>query len=140
MPSLSPIEGTGGRIQGLAPPHRGLGGHAPGRFGPQRPGGAPPWFYGKATALLSYSSFSARSTRGAENTNGVLRVGSDSTRADGYYHWGALHALVAMAGDRGIPVPVSAALIGQPSVSEGALRLLTQPALMQERSNVLFHS
>ena len=54
-------------------------------------------FYGKATALLSYSSFSARSTRGAENTNGVLGVGSDSTRADGYYHWGALHALVAMA-------------------------------------------
>jgi hypothetical protein len=32
-----------------------------------------------------------------ENTNGVLGVGSDSVRADGYYHWGALHALVAIA-------------------------------------------
>ena len=31
-----------------------------------------------------------------ENTNGVLGVGSDSTRADSYYHWGALHALVAI--------------------------------------------
>eukprot|EP01047_Picozoa_sp_COSAG01_P025558 COSAG01_NODE_1620_length_9713_cov_4.117433_2_plen_110_part_00 len=28
-----------------------------------------------------------------ENTNGVLGVGSDSTWADSYYHWGALHAL-----------------------------------------------
>ena len=32
-----------------------------------------------------------------ENTNGVLGVGSDSVRADSYYHWGALHALVAIA-------------------------------------------
>ena len=32
-----------------------------------------------------------------ENTNGVLGVGSDSARADSYYHWGALHALVAIA-------------------------------------------
>ena len=32
-----------------------------------------------------------------ENTNGVLGVGSDNTRADAYYHWGALHALIAIA-------------------------------------------
>ena len=32
-----------------------------------------------------------------ENTNGVLGVGSDNVRADSYYHWGALHALVAIA-------------------------------------------
>ena len=32
-----------------------------------------------------------------ENTNGVLGVGSDSSRADGYYHWGALNAMVAIA-------------------------------------------
>ena len=43
MPSLSPIEGTGGRIQGLAPSYRGLGGHVPGPFGPQGPRGAHPW-------------------------------------------------------------------------------------------------
>jgi hypothetical protein len=30
-----------------------------------------------------------------ENTNGVLGVGSDSSRADSYYHWGALMAFVA---------------------------------------------
>ena len=41
-----------------------------------------------------------------ENTNGVLGVGSDSTRADSYYHWGALHALVAIA-ERGLyPSPM----------------------------------
>ena len=41
-----------------------------------------------------------------ENTNGVLGVGSDSTRADGYYHWGALHALVAMAETGAYPSPL----------------------------------
>lgn len=32
-----------------------------------------------------------------ENTNGILGVGSDNERADAYYHWGALHALIAIA-------------------------------------------
>eukprot|EP00756_Hemistasia_phaeocysticola_P043525 Hpha_TRINITY_DN17106_c0_g1::TRINITY_DN17106_c0_g1_i1::g.146806::m.146806 len=36
-----------------------------------------------------------------ENMNGVLGVGSDSIRADSYYHWGALNALVAIA-ERGL--------------------------------------
>jgi hypothetical protein len=31
-----------------------------------------------------------------ENTNGLLGVGSDSNRADSYYHWGALNAFVTM--------------------------------------------
>lgn len=31
-----------------------------------------------------------------ENMNGVLGVGSDSDRADGYYHWGALSAFVSI--------------------------------------------
>ena len=52
MPSLSPIEGTGGMIQGLAPSYRGLGGHVPGRFGPQRPGGARPWPPGLVVLVL----------------------------------------------------------------------------------------
>ena len=41
-----------------------------------------------------------------ENTNGVLGVGSDSNRADGYYHWGALHALVAIAEEGAYPSPI----------------------------------
>lgn len=41
-----------------------------------------------------------------ENTNGVLGVGSDSTRADSYYHWGALHALVAIAEAGAYPSPM----------------------------------
>ena len=41
-----------------------------------------------------------------ENTNGVLGVGSDSDRADGYYHWGALHALVAIAEEGAYPSPM----------------------------------
>ena len=31
-----------------------------------------------------------------ENTNGLLGLGSDSDRADSYYHWGALNAFVTM--------------------------------------------
>jgi hypothetical protein len=43
-----------------------------------------------------------------ENMNGVLGVGSDSARADSYYHWGALNALVAIA-ERGLyPSPMLA--------------------------------
>ena len=43
-----------------------------------------------------------------ENMNGVLGVGSDSVRADSYYHWGALNALVAIA-ERGLyPSPLLA--------------------------------
>ena len=34
---------------------------------------------------------------------GVLGVGSDSSRADSYYHWGALNALVAMAEEGAYP-------------------------------------
>ena len=41
-----------------------------------------------------------------ENTNGVLGVGSDSVRADSYYHWGALHALVALAEAGAYPSPL----------------------------------
>ena len=41
-----------------------------------------------------------------ENTNGILGVGSDSTRADSYYHWGALHALVAIAQTGAYPSPM----------------------------------
>ena len=41
-----------------------------------------------------------------ENTNGVLGVGSDSARADGYYHWGAMHALVAIAEEGTHPSPM----------------------------------
>ena len=41
-----------------------------------------------------------------ENTNGVLGVGSDSRRADSYYHWGALHALVAIAEAGAYPSPL----------------------------------
>ena len=41
-----------------------------------------------------------------ENTNGVLGVGSDSTRADSYYHWGALHALVAISEAGAYPSPM----------------------------------
>ena len=41
-----------------------------------------------------------------ENTNGVLGVGSDSVRADAYYHWGALNALVAIAEAGAYPSPL----------------------------------
>jgi hypothetical protein len=40
-----------------------------------------------------------------ENMNGVLGCGSDSPRADGYYHWGALNAFVAIADAGAYPSP-----------------------------------
>ena len=38
--------------------------------------------------------------------SGILGVGSDSVRANSYYHWGALHALVAIAEERAYPSPM----------------------------------
>ena len=42
--------------RGLAPPCRGLGGHAPGPFGPQGPRGARPWHAYSIAVLLTVPS------------------------------------------------------------------------------------
>lgn len=41
-----------------------------------------------------------------ENVNGVLGVGSDSVRADSYYHWGALGAFMALVEAGHYPSPI----------------------------------
>ena len=41
-----------------------------------------------------------------ENLDGLLGLGSDSSRADSYYHWGALNGFIALIEAGGFPASV----------------------------------
>ena len=62
--------------------------------------------YTPSFKIETSSSFFAGSGNPILPPNSEAQVGSDSDRADGYYHWGALHALVAIAEEGAYPSPM----------------------------------